>query len=297
MNFDELLPVEKRASTVHQESSRIKTLISFFGDVPLCSINLDMILQYRKERAAEVGLATVNLGVSFLRYLLNMAADHGVLDSVPRIKLPSEKDREQQRSVELDEYRLILASLNHPHQRKQQRCIVGWWETGFRHQELFDLTWPMVDFRAGLLRLPAEVLKERSPRRTPISYELRIILEELKTEQSKVGNITGHVFTRKDGRPIKNINRALDLALRRAKLLDDKTPKVQKITPHSFRRAAITRWTDLGIPRDVVMAVSGHSPSNVHDGYIRLTDQMLVDHFRSKGLLLSPSERKTAAVG
>jgi hypothetical protein len=113
--FDELVPPEKRASTVHQESSRIKTLNDFFGDVPLCSINLDMILQYRKERAAEVGLATVNLGVSFLRYLLNMAADHGVLDSVPRIKLRSEKDREQQRSVELDEYRLILASLNQPH--------------------------------------------------------------------------------------------------------------------------------------------------------------------------------------
>jgi integrase len=79
--------------------------------------------------------------------------------------------------------------------------------------------------------------------------------------------------------------------------MTDKTPKAQRITPHSFPRGAITRWTDLGIPRDVVMAISGHKPSGVHDGYIRLTDQMLLDHFPSKGLLLPPSERKTAVVG
>jgi integrase len=127
-------------------------------------------------------------------------------------------------------------------------------------------------------------------------YELRVVLDELKAEQQKIGNISGHVLTRKDGQPIKDLNHAFDLALRRAKLLTDKTPKAERITPHSFRRAAITRWTDLGIPRDV-MAMSGHKPSGVHDGYIRLTDQMLVDHFRTKGLLLPPSERKTAAGG
>jgi hypothetical protein len=41
------------------------------------------------------------------------------------------------------------------------------------------------------------------------------------------------------------------------------------------------------------MVISGHKPSNVHDGYIHLTDQMLVNHFRDKGLL---SERRLAAV-
>ena len=63
--FAELVPPDKRASTVHQETLRVKTLSAFFGDVALSDIDLDLILQYRKARAAEVGLATVNLGVSF----------------------------------------------------------------------------------------------------------------------------------------------------------------------------------------------------------------------------------------
>ncbi len=111
---------------------------------------------------------------------------------------------------------------------------------------------------------------------------------------SKVANLSAHVFTRKDGKPIKNLNHALDLALGRAKLLSDTTPKAQRITPHSFRRAAITRWTDLGLPRDIVMTISGHKPQGVHDGYIRLTDQMLVNQFRERGLLSPPEQRKAA---
>jgi integrase len=75
--------------------------------------------------------------------------------------------------------------------------------------------------------------------------------------------------------PIKDINKALSLALRRAGLLSNDTPKHEKITPHSFRRACITNWTNLGIPRDIVMVMSGHCPSNIHDNYLHLTDAML----------------------
>lgn len=113
----------------------------------------------------------------------NMAAELEVLDAVPRIKLSRDKDRPQQRSVDALEYQLILANM---HRREQQRCIVGWWESSMRHQELFALKWSMVDLRAGLLRLPAEILKERSPRRTPISYELRVVLEELNLSSRRL---------------------------------------------------------------------------------------------------------------
>jgi integrase len=298
--FDEVVPKEngvdcetmdgiKRQSTVHGQELRVKTLNEFFGDVALCDIGPDLINKYRKARSANVSPSTVNRSLSLLGYLLNLAADpdHGVLDAVPRIKKEDENDRAVQRSVDEDEYRKILSAMREDYQREQQRVIIGWWETSMRHQELFDLKWSMVDLKAGLLRLPATILKERFPRRTPISYELRVVLEELRTEQSKVANLSGHVFTRKDGRPIRDISRAFDLALERAGLQDS------GITPHSFRRAAITRWTDLGIPRDIVMVISGHKPSGVHDGYIHLTDKMLVDHFREKGLL---SERRLTAV-
>ena len=120
-----------------------------------------------------------------VRYMLNLAADHGFLDSLPRLKLKTES-RASQRCAHEEEYRAIVSKMP----REHQRVVIAWWETGMRHREVFNLRWPMVDLRSGLLRLPADILKEKSPRRTPISYELRVVLEELKSELSKIANLT-----------------------------------------------------------------------------------------------------------
>jgi integrase len=61
------------------------------------------------------------------------------------------------------------------------------------------------------------------------------------------------------------------------------------LVPHDLRRTAITRWSALGIPRDVVMAASGHKPGGVHDGYINFSDEQLTFAFRE--LMLPPVER------
>jgi hypothetical protein len=59
---------------------------------------------------------------------------------------------------------------------------------------------------------------------------------------------------------------------------------------HDLRRTAITRRTDLGIPRDFVMAASGHKPSNVHDRYLNFTDKQLTSAFQI--VMISPEERE-----
>src|SRR5262249_49848466 len=83
--FAKLVPPNKRASTVHGEHLRMKTLSEYFGDTRLADIDLKMILEYRKARSGEVTQATINRAVAFLRYLLNLACDHGIIDKVPRI--------------------------------------------------------------------------------------------------------------------------------------------------------------------------------------------------------------------
>jgi integrase len=169
--------------------------------------------------------------------------------------------------------------------RPAQRYMITLYETSMRLNEPVRLKWDMVDLKAGLLRLPAEIVKEKHPRRTPISWEFRQVLEELRNEQRKVKNLAGYVFVRKNGRPIISIQTAFNKARHEAKLEDG----VKRVRPHDLRRTAITRWTDLGIPRDFVMAASGHKPSNVHDRYLNFTDKQLTDAFRI--LMLSPEDR------
>ena len=90
----------------------------------------------------------------------------------------------------------------------------------------------------------------------------------------------GYVFTRKNGQPITSIRTAFEKARHEAKL--------DRVILHDLRRTTISRWTDLGIPRDFVMAASGHKPSNVHDRYLNFTDKQLTNAFR---VVMLPPEK------
>ena len=74
------------------------------------------------------------------------------------------------------------------------------------------------------------------------------MLEELRREQAKIPNVGGHVFTRRNGRVIKNVReawlKAVATGVRKKQLPDD------DFRPHDLRRSAIT----FGVPRDSVMA-------------------------------------------
>jgi integrase len=147
-------------------------------------------------------------------------------------------------------------------------------------------------FKANLIRLDAADVKEKWPRRIPITYELRLVLEELRKEQIKIPNMGNYVFTRQSGKPIKNVREAWlwakEAALENNQLSDD------DVVPHDLRRSAITRWTSFGVPRDIVMAASGHKPNGVHNGYINFSDAQLIEAF-SKAGLMSPPKAKSAA--
>lgn len=118
-----------------------------------------------------------------------------------------------------------------------------------------------------MLRLSAEDVKENYARRTPISWELRQVFDELRDEQRRITNLGRYVFTRSDGQPITSIRTAFEKARHKAGL--------DTVRPHDFRRAAISRWTDWRVPRDFVMAASGHKPANVHDRYLKLDRRRL----------------------
>jgi integrase len=280
--FDEdLSPNKLRPGSVDREKRAFALLEPFFGHLSLIEVNKKKVLEYRKKRTAErVGFITINRELAFLRKLLNVAADQEppLLESVPRFKLPNETSRARSGTVDAEEFAAILAHMRRP----AQRYLIALYETSMRLNEPMKLRWEMVDLKTGLLRLPADIVKEKHPRRTPISWELREVLEELRAEQRKIPNLGGYVFSRKNGRPITSIRTAFERARHEAKL--------DHVIFHDLRRTAITRWTDLGIPRDFVMAASGHKPSNVHDRYLNFTDKQMTDAFAI--VMIAPEQRR-----
>jgi len=95
------------------------------------------------------------------------------------------------------------------------------------------------------------------------------------------------VFRRKTGKRVVSFRGAFDLAAERAGITET-DDRGERFTPHCYRRAAITRWTKLGMPDAIVRRCSGHSPRDVHENYIQFEDRELVEAFDKAGLLSPP---------
>ncbi len=100
--------------------------------------------------------STVNRELTFLRYLLNLAADDG------RMKLKAETERKSDRIATNAEYHGLT---NNP--RSVQRVLNGLYETAMRSNELLSRRWESIGQRVHPLR--AECVKKKTKRAVPKS--------------------------------------------------------------------------------------------------------------------------------
>jgi integrase len=135
--------------------------------------------------------------------------------------------------------------------------------------ELLKLTWDRVSEKDGFIRLKAEDVKEKQARSVPISQPLQEVLAELRGEQkqAKVVNLSGRVFTRANGQPVKSLRKAFERACRQSKIED--------LHLHDFRHTCITRWAMEGKQVAAIMAASGHHSFEMHDRYVNLQEHHL----------------------
>jgi len=278
----------KREVTRKKEEAIFKSLLPYFGDVPLCEIDKPKILDFAAKRVlvpVEVGrrksikrVRYIGHELKFLRYLLNRACDNGVIAAVPPIK--SSQGPHRTGSIEPGKF----AEMRKFMPRAPERYLIGLWETGWRFNEPRKLNWrkvthdgkPLVDMENRVLRLNPEDVKEDYPRVTPITKGMMEILTELRDLPSKDGS----VFVRDNGEPIISIramfNRARELA------------KIPGVIPHDLRRSTIRRWESMGVPRGAVMQATGHRSNTIHEQYAFLNEDELVQVFINAGLLATP---------
>src|SRR5215813_3855917 len=247
--FAEMISPDKRS--VEWEKFVVKKLELRFGRMFLDEIDEPAIDDYRDRRLRDpvtrgkkimkgtrISLTTCNLELAVLRMLLRLAKRKKKIKTVPDFNIKEDKSRKRDRIASEEEYTAILANMKRYHQRP----LIGLYETSMRLNELLKLTWPKIDEKAGFIRLKAEETKEKRPRSIPISPALRVVLNELREEQSraKVVNIHQRVFTKPNGLPIRNIRDAWLKALAAA--------KIKNLRLHDFRHTCITRWEMEGKP-------------------------------------------------
>jgi integrase len=181
------------------------------------------------------------------------------------------------------DFRAVLAELP---KGLQAPFEFGYW-TGWRTQaEVMALTWPQVDFGAGIVRLEPETTKSGEGRSFPFTAlpQLTALLERQREDTSAVehrlGRVIPHVFHR-NGKPVRSYNGAWRSACKRAAIAKRDgleiviRPRLLGRIPHDFRRTAARNLIRAGVAQHVVMKLCGWKTDSMFRRYAIVDDRDL----------------------
>ncbi len=292
--LDRYLDLVKHMPSWKTKKAQCAHLKRLMGSLALSEIDKIRIMEYKVRRLSESLIrhgkavkgtkimgSTVNREVSCLITALNLAADKGLCDGVPRIR----KERETPRDKTLTdaEYKALLDVSA----RWLQRVMIAANEAALDRGVLVNLTWDGV--KDGLLKVNGGRDKTGADQRAGISPALQVVLDELRAEYRRIPNTERRVFT-KGGKPISKVTfrHTFEKAVQDAKIEDFQF--------RDFRHCARTRWAAAGLPFEVAEFGIGHKIRGMAGRYTNLTDDQIRDAFQKMftGCLHEKTDAATA---
>lgn len=265
---------------------------TFAGTQRADTIDTDQLAIWVKEwRKNGLSPARANRRISFLLRGYRLAFDRSGVKVIPKWEaLKEAPPRSGTRSWE--EFLAVRDAL--PAHAKVPVTIEYW--LGTRAGETHALEWPQVRFRhkdeTVEIRLRALDTKSGEQRVAILGGDLYDVLRDWDVFTRSEYPGTKHVCHYK-GAPLKNIKTSWQTACVRVGLGEFLEPdgaevgnrKYRGALVHDFRRTAVTRMEDAGIPRKTAMAISGHKTDSVFRRYhiVRKADlekagQLLLAH-------------------
>jgi integrase len=249
--------------------NRVKTALNAFnatlGDTLASDITQEDLKRYRAQRERTISPYTQDVEFVIIRSMINAAfdadkVDGRVLKAFRKISaIASTEDKTRKRVVSIDEYKKMLAVA--PDHLRAMLVIAM--NTGMRHGEIRLLQWPFIDRKAGLIRLPATITKNKQPRVIPLSQQVREVIDSLPR------HLHGYVITYK-GKPLTGlpgVKGAMKTACREANLPYGKKT-AGGIIFHDFRRSAKTNMVKAGVNKIYRDLILGHSLQGMDKNYI-----------------------------
>jgi len=233
-----------------------KTLLAYFGDVPLDTIDRASIEDYIRDRGA--GAPTINRELAMLKHAFNYALDQGIVDRNPAARLP--RLREPRRDIR------ILTEME----------LRRWFSWCRRHDPLlYDLS--VIALNTGLR--PGDILKIRGE-------DVNIEKGLLKAVMSKTGGTNylplndaaaevlgrrkrnGYIF------PGRNPDEHLTYSPFYARFLATKRVTAIDFRFYDFRHNAAVRLLEAGADIVTVSDILGHSDIRVtREYYLKIVDR------------------------
>lgn len=251
--------VNGRKSAKRLKSS-LKHLTKAFNHHRALDITTDRISAYTSTRLSEGAKpATVQKELAALKRMFTLAKRAALLSTVPYV--PSiEVNNTRTNFVDRGELEAIVAELPDD----LSSLIRFLYLTGWRKAEALGLTWNLVEFENGVVRLAPGTTKNSEGRTFPFDAlpELRALLEEQRDRTTARERATSHMIPsvfHRNGKPITDFRGAWTGACTRAGLAS--------IVVHDLRRSAVRNLERAGVPRSTAMKLTGHKTESVYRRY------------------------------
>ena len=168
------------------------------------------------------------------------------------------------RVITVDEYSRLLG-VSVPHLRT---ILIIDMNTGMRSGEITSLRWSYIDRDKWMIRLPAEVVKEKRPKSIPINKTVREVLQRLPRVLHQ-----DYVITYR-GQPVTEFHTAFRNTCKRAGIPQgNKTPN--GIVFHDIRRSVKTYMARAGVDKVYRDTILGHSLKGMDVYYMKPSDEDL----------------------
>jgi integrase len=213
---------------------------------------------YRRTQGAEA--ATINRETSALSRMFQLAIRRGLIEHLPLFPKRLEENPPRDEFFEHDEYVKVRAQLP----RSYQDVLDFAYYSGWRRNEILELTWDEVDLKGGIIRLSPRRSKTKTGRVLPISPPLQQVLKRRRRLRQPRDR---RVF-RRDGVPVRAWRTALRDACRKA--------NVPNRLLHDWRRTAARNLIRAGVPERIAMLLTGHKTRAVFDRYNIVNEQELL---------------------
>lgn len=233
------------------------TLKTILGHLRPDDITEAVCKTFAAERDRSAGTIRVELGL--LNTALKWAKKHKLIPEAPWVWMPPAPPPRDRRLTREEASRLIEAC---EPQHLKTFVILALNSAG-RASALLGLTWQAVDLEARRLDLGGTGRQKSRAKKLPINPTLHAALT-----QAKEASLSPWVIEWA-GRPIKDINRAFNLAVRRAGL-------DRKVTPHVLRHTAASWMAEDRVPFEEIAQFLGHSnPALTYRIYARYSPDHL----------------------
>ncbi len=251
--------LNKAENTIRHDKGFAKSMLEFFGDVPLTEVTSSRISAY-KAHLREKGLSacSINHQRGFLSHAFKKAirewewVKENPAEKVSREKVRNARDRwltlEEEKRL-LDEcviYATGKENIQVPHYWLQEIVFFDL-NTGMRMDEVLSIEWPHVD----LFRKTVTVMRSKNGEKRTIPLNQRAF--ELLKAKAKVRDIRSkYVFASETGTKIddRNLRRGFYDALERAEIEDFRF--------HDIRHTFATRLAQAGIDLYKIAKLLGH---------------------------------------